>query len=40
MEMPEGGLPQPQVGIGRWQPGISFGDFAERTVQHYYHAKE
>ena len=40
MDMPEGGLPQPQVGVGQWQPGISFGDFAERTVQHYYHVKE
>ena len=39
MELPEGGLPRAQVGVGQWRSGISFGDFAERTL-HYYHAKE
>ena len=38
MEVPEGVLPQCDVGVGQWLPGISFGDFAERTVHNYYHA--
>lgn len=39
MDVPEGGLPREQVGVGQWQPGITFGQFAERTVAGYYHAK-
>ena len=39
MDLPEGALPQCQVGVGQWQPGVNFGDFAERTVKGYYHAK-
>ena len=39
MDMPEGGLPQAKIGVGQWLPGITFGDFAERTVAGYYHAK-
>lgn len=38
METPEGCSLESQVGVGQWQPGISFGDFAERTVQRYYPA--
>ncbi len=39
MDMPEGGLPQAKIGVGQWLPGVTFGDFAERTVAGYYHAK-
>jgi len=39
MDMPEGGLPQARIGVGQWLPDITFGDFAERTVAGYYHAK-
>ncbi len=39
MDMPEGGLPQAKIGVGQWLPGITFVDFAERTVAGYYHAK-
>lgn len=39
MDMPEGDLPQAKIGVGQWLPGITFGDFAERTVAGYYHAK-
>ncbi|KAL3162235.1 hypothetical protein ABBQ32_009935 [Trebouxia sp. C0010 RCD-2024] len=38
LETPEGCSLDSQVGVGQWQPGISFGDFAERTVQRYYPA--
>ena len=24
------------VGVGQWAPGITFGEFTERTVQQYY----
>jgi len=39
LDMPEGGLPQAKIGVGQWLPGITFGEFAERTVAGYYHAK-
>lgn len=38
LDMPEGGLPQAKIGVGQWLPGITFGEFAERTVAGYYHA--
>ena len=25
-----------RVGIDRWQPGMTFGEFTERTIQAYY----
>ena len=28
-----------EVGIGQWSPGISFGDFSERTIQKYHPAQ-
>lgn len=30
------GVTAEQVGVPRWRPGLTFGEFAELTVQGYY----
>ena len=35
MEVPSGAAAA-DVGVGLWQPGMTFGQFAELTVQKYY----
>ena len=35
METPPGAA-TPEVGVGLWQPGMTFGQFSELTVQKYY----
>ncbi len=37
------GVSQEQVAIGQWQPGLTFGEFAEETFKQFYgggHAAE
>ena len=29
-----------KVGIGQWSPGITFGEFSERTIQKYHPAQQ
>lgn len=35
LEAPAGATPE-QVGVPRWRPGLTFGEFAELTVRDYY----
>ena len=37
MALPEGAQAE-ELGVGRFRPGLNFGQFSELTVKHYYQA--
>lgn len=37
MALPEGAQAS-EMGVGRFRPGLNFGQFSELTVKHYYQA--